>query len=248
MVEWDAVGKTYWGVADFPFCLGGTPSTSGETLEIRSPYDNSLVGRTWLAGDAEFDQAADLAVSAAPAMRKLPVYRRAEILMAASAELRARRDDIARILSAEAGKPIKDATVETERAAMTFHVAAEEARRIGGEVVPMDLAPHGDGRIAVVTRVPVGPVAAISPFNFPLNLSAHKIAPAIAAGNPLVLKPATKTPLVGPDPRRHRGPCRLAAQAGSACCRCRARSVTDWSPMHDSSSSPSPARRPSVGT
>jgi glyceraldehyde-3-phosphate dehydrogenase (NADP+) len=93
------------------------------------------------------------------------------------------------------GKALRDATAEVERASMTFHVAAEEARRLGGEVVPMDLAPHGTGRIAFTRRLPVGPVAAISPFNFPLNLSAHKIAPAIAAGNPVVLKPATKTPL-----------------------------------------------------
>jgi glyceraldehyde-3-phosphate dehydrogenase (NADP+) len=90
---------------------------------------------------------------------------------------------------------LKDAATETDRAAMTFHVAADEARRLGGEMVPMDLAPHGEGRIAITRRFPIGPVAAISPFNFPLNLSAHKIAPAIAAGNPIVLKPATKTPL-----------------------------------------------------
>ena len=181
--------------ADFPFYLGGSPTRSAEVLEVRNPFDNSLVGRTWLAGDADFDRAADIAVAAAKVMRDLPAYRRAEILMAASAALRARRDEIAPILSGEAGKAIKDATIETERASMTFHVAAEEARRLSGEVVPMDIAPHGAGRFAVVRRVPIGPVAAISPFNFPLNLSAHKIAPAVAAGNPLVLKPATKTPL-----------------------------------------------------
>ena len=181
--------------ADFPFYLGGKPSRSTEVLDVTRPFDGQVLGRTWLAGHAEFEEAADTAVRAAPIMRQLPAYRRAEILMAASAELRARRDEIARVLSGEAGKPISDATIETERASMTFHVAAEEARRLGGEVVPMDLAPHGAGRLAIVRRVPVGPVAAISPFNFPLNLSAHKIAPAIAAGNPIVLKPATKTPL-----------------------------------------------------
>ena len=180
---------------EFPFCLAGKPGRSSSALEVINPYDNTTVGRTWLAGDAEFDRAADAAVAAAPAMRALPAYERAAILMAVSAALTARRDEVARTLAGEAGKAIKDATVEAERAAMTFHVAADEARRAGGEVVPMDLAAHGRGRIAILRRFPIGPVAAISPFNFPLNLSAHKIAPAIAAGNPIVLKPATKTPL-----------------------------------------------------
>jgi acyl-CoA reductase-like NAD-dependent aldehyde dehydrogenase len=180
---------------EFPFYLEGRPAESAQPLDVKNPFDDSLVARTWLAGDAEFDRAADACVRAADAMRALPAYERAAILMRTSAELLSRKDAIAAILAGEAGKPIKDARIETERAAMTFHVAADEARRLGGEVVPMDLAPHGAGRFAVVRRVPVGPVAAISPFNFPLNLTAHKIAPAIAAGNPLVLKPATKTPL-----------------------------------------------------
>ncbi len=181
--------------ADYPFVLAGKPTRSAQSLTVRNPYDGSEVGRTWIAGDAEFDLAADAAVAAAPVMRALPAYERAAILMRASAELLERKEDIARTLAGEAGKPLKDALIETDRAAMTFHVAAEEARRLGGEFVPMDLAPHGAGRLAIVKRVPVGPVAAISPFNFPLNLTAHKIAPAVAAGNPIVLKPATKTPL-----------------------------------------------------
>lgn len=181
--------------AEFPFCLAGQPGRSSSSIDVVNPYDNSIVGRTWLAGDDEFDRAADAAVAAAPAMRALPAFERAAILMRVSEALRARRDEVARTLAGEAGKAIRDATGEVERASMTFHVAAEEARRIGGEVVPMDLAAHGTGRIAIVRRFPIGPVAAISPFNFPLNLSAHKLAPAIAAGNPIVLKPATKTPL-----------------------------------------------------
>ncbi|HVL67298.1 MAG TPA: aldehyde dehydrogenase family protein [Vicinamibacterales bacterium] len=179
----------------FPFCLGGRPGTSDTPLDVLNPYDGRVVGRTWLAGHAEFDRAAETAVAAAPLMRRLPAYRRAEILMGASNAILARKDEIATVLAGEAGKPIRDARIEVERAAMTFHVAADEARRLSGEVVPMDLAPHGVDRIAIVKRVPVGPVAAISPFNFPLNLTAHKIAPALAAGNPLVVKPATKTPL-----------------------------------------------------
>ena len=138
--------------------------------------------------------------------------------MSVSRGLVARRDEIARTLAGEAGKPIRDATTETERAAMTFHVAAEEARRLGGEVVPMDLAAHGEGRIAVTRRFPIGPVAAISPFNFPLNLSAHKVAPAIAAGNPIVLKPATRTPLSALLSRR-------TGEGGRASCRCAQRTA-----------------------
>lgn len=180
---------------EHPFYLAGTPRKSAEPLDVLNPFDGSLVGRTFLAGDAEFDAAADAAASAAAVMRRMPAYERAAVLLAASREIEKRKDEIARTLAGEAGKPIKDARIETERCVMTFHVASEEARRLGGEYVPMDLAPHGAGRLAIVKRFPVGPVAAISPFNFPLNLSAHKIAPAIAAGNPIVLKPATKTPL-----------------------------------------------------
>jgi glyceraldehyde-3-phosphate dehydrogenase (NADP+) len=180
---------------EHPYILAGEPGRSGTPLDVINPYDKSVIGRTWLAGDAEFDRAADAAVAAAAAMRAMPAYQRAAILEAASAELKRRRDEIARTLAGEAGKAIKDATGETERAAQTFEVAANEARQIRGEVIPMDLAAHGTGRIAITRRFPIGPIAAISPFNFPLNLSAHKIAPAIAAGNPIVLKPATKTPL-----------------------------------------------------
>jgi len=182
-------------VAEHPFVLAGKPAQSSTVLDVVNPFDGAVVGRTWLAGDAEFDRAADEAVAAAPIMRRFPAFERAAVLAAASAELVARKEEVARTLAGEAGKPLKDARIEAERAAMTFQVAAEEARRLGGEYVPMDLAPHGVDRIAIVKRVPVGPVAAISPFNFPLNLTAHKIAPAIAAGNPIVLKPATKTPL-----------------------------------------------------
>jgi acyl-CoA reductase-like NAD-dependent aldehyde dehydrogenase len=178
--------------ADYPFVLAGKPARSADVLDVLNPYDGSATGRTWLAGDAEFDAAADAAVAAAPVMRRLPAYERGAILLRASAELAERKDESARTLAGEAGKPLKDALIEAERAAMTFQVAADEARRLGGEYVPMDLAPHGVDRMAIVKRVPVGPVAAISPFNFPLNLTSHKIAPAIAAGNPIVLKPATK--------------------------------------------------------
>jgi glyceraldehyde-3-phosphate dehydrogenase (NADP+) len=184
-------------VTEFPYWLAGEASRSDEPLDVVNPYDGTLVGRTWLATGAAFERAAAAAVDAAPIMRQLPASERSEILGKASIEIARRREELARTLAAEAGKPIRDALTEVDRATMTFRVAAEEARRIGGEVIPMDLAPHGVGRIGLTRRFPIGPVAAISPFNFPMNLAAHKVAPAIAAGNPVVLKPATKTPLSG---------------------------------------------------
>jgi acyl-CoA reductase-like NAD-dependent aldehyde dehydrogenase len=181
--------------AKLPFYLGGRQGRSDQALEVRNPFDGSLAGCTWLAGEAEFEAAVEAAQSAAHLMRAMPSYERAAILAGASSQIKARREEIARVLAKEAGKPIRDALVEVDRASMTFEVAGEEARRITGEVLPLDLAPHGRGRIAITRRFPLGPVAAISPFNFPLNLSAHKVAPAIAAGNTIVLKPATRTPL-----------------------------------------------------
>jgi len=181
--------------SEHPFYLAGEWRRSSRPLPVINPYDGSVVATTWLAGDAEFERATQAAVDAAPAMRALPAFQRSAILRRAVDEIRARRDEFARALAAEAGKPIRDAETEIDRGAMTFEVAAEEARRIAGEVIPMDLAAHGRGRFGLTRRFPLGPVAAISPFNFPFNLSAHKVAPAIAAGDPIVLKPASRTPL-----------------------------------------------------
>lgn len=180
---------------DYPFYLAGQWARTASPLRVANPFDNSDVGTTWLADETAYEQATQAAVAAAPTMRDLPAFARAGILGRASAHLLARREEIGLALAGEAGKPIRDAMTEVDRAAMTFHVASEEARRLTGEVIPMDLAPHGKGRLAILRRFPLGPVAGISPFNFPLNLSAHKIAPALAAGNTIVLKPATKTPL-----------------------------------------------------
>jgi glyceraldehyde-3-phosphate dehydrogenase (NADP+) len=178
-----------------PIIVGSRSVDTTRPLVVSSPFDGAEVGATWLAGDAEYEAAADAAVSAAAAMAALPAHRRADILRAVAAGLVAEGEAVAQTLAGEAGKPLREARTEVDRARMTFEVAAEEARRIAGEWLPMDLAPHGEGRVAVTRRVPLGPVAAISPFNFPLNLAAHKLAPAIAAGNPIVLKPASKTPL-----------------------------------------------------
>jgi glyceraldehyde-3-phosphate dehydrogenase (NADP+) len=180
-----------------PFFLAGRWERSASPLDVLNPFDGTLAGQTWLAGDAEFERAVEAGIEAAHVMRRMPAFERAAILVEASRRLAARRDDIARQIAAEAGKPLRDATTEADRAVLTFHAAAQEATRIGGEVIPLDLAAHGVGRLGLTRRYPVGLVAAISPFNFPLNLAAHKLAPAIAAGNAVILKPATKTPLSG---------------------------------------------------
>ena len=166
---------------------------TGEWIDVRSPYDRELVGRVAKGGDAEARRALD---AAEQAMRDpLPAHERAAILDRVAAQLAERSDEVAHTISAEAGKPLKAARVEAARAVSTYTMAAVEARKLAGEIVPMDASPAGVGKLALTLRVPIGVVAAISPFNFPLNLVAHKIAPALAAGCAVVLKPASQTPL-----------------------------------------------------
>ena len=166
---------------------------TGEWIDVRSPYDQELVGRVAKGGDAEARRALD---AAEQAMRDpLPAHERAAILDRVAAQLAERSDEVAHTISAEAGKPLKAARVEAARAVSTYTMAAVEARKLAGEIVPMDASPAGVGKLALTLRVPIGVVAAISPFNFPLNLVAHKIAPALAAGCAVVLKPASQTPL-----------------------------------------------------
>jgi acyl-CoA reductase-like NAD-dependent aldehyde dehydrogenase len=166
---------------------------TGEWIDVCSPYDHELVGRVAKGGDAEARRALD---AAEQAMRDpLPAHERAAILDRVAAQLAERSDEVAHTISAEAGKPLKAARVEAARAVSTYTMAAVEARKLAGEIVPMDASPAGVGKLALTLRVPIGVVAAISPFNFPLNLVAHKIAPALAAGCAVVLKPASQTPL-----------------------------------------------------
>jgi acyl-CoA reductase-like NAD-dependent aldehyde dehydrogenase len=173
--------------------LDGEWIETGQWVEVRSPYDDSLVARVPRAGADETRRAID---AAERAMREpLPAHKRAEILVRVAGALGRRADEAARLISAEAGKPLKAARVEVARAMSTFTMSAVEARKLAGEVVPMDATQAGEGKLGVTMRVPVGVVGAISPFNFPLNLVAHKIGPALAAGCAVVLKPATQTPL-----------------------------------------------------
>ena len=178
---------------DHPLLIGGVPVETGEWTEVRSPFSGDVIGRIAKGGAAEARRALD---AAERAMREpLPAHERARILDTTARLLDERREEAAQIISAEAGKPLKAARVEAQRAVSTYTFAAVEARKLAGEMVPMDASAAGTGKLAFTMRLPIGIVGAISPFNFPLNLVAHKIAPALAAGCAVVLKPASTTPL-----------------------------------------------------
>ena len=176
--------------------LAGRWVDSPDLLTIQNPArPGEPAGLTYQATPEQYEEAVQAAVAAFEVTRKLPAYERAAILRSISAGIAARREELGRLIALEAGKPIRDALVEVDRATLTFRLGAEEAERIGGELMPLDLMASSKGRIGITRRFPVGPVAAISPFNFPLNLAAHKLAPAIAAGCSIVLKPPSKDPL-----------------------------------------------------
>jgi acyl-CoA reductase-like NAD-dependent aldehyde dehydrogenase len=178
-----------------PLHIAGERVAGGQTLEVRSPYDGAHVGTVPMVGPDAVQAAVDAAAEAMAA--GLPSHRRAEILDRAAALLRERRQELARTLALEAGKPVTQALVEVDRAVQTITFSAAEARTLAGRGVVVDAHPAGVGRRGWTLRVPIGVIGAITPFNFPLNLAAHKVGPAIAAGCGVVLKPPRKTPLTG---------------------------------------------------
>jgi glyceraldehyde-3-phosphate dehydrogenase (NADP+) len=177
--------------------VGGELRAGSESEVIHSPFDGQAVGEVALAVDSDMDDAISIAHESIGLMRELPTHRRAAILEGVAAELTRREAELATLMARESGKPIRYCRGEVTRAALTFTLAAGESRRFGGEVLPIDLEARAEGRLCLFTRVPRGPVAAISPFNFPLNLIAHKLAPALAIGAPVVLKPPPQCPLSG---------------------------------------------------
>jgi len=181
-------------MADWTVPIGGEAVTTGEWIEVRAPYDDALLGRVPACGPEQVDDAVRAAKAALEA-GALPAWKRAEILDRAAQIVASRTDELARVIATEAAKPMKTARVEAQRCVSTFTFAAVAARTLAGDMVPMDASVAGEGKLAFTLRMPIGVVGAISPFNFPLNLVAHKLAPAIAAGCPVVLKPATQTPL-----------------------------------------------------
>jgi len=182
-------------VATRGFFLDGKWLEEGDTLDVRAPYDGALVGRV-LQGRREHAEAAiAAAVKAFGTTRRLPAFERQRVLRYIASGIHERKEEFARTLAQEAGKPIKTARLEVDRTVLTFNIAAEEAVRGYGEYLPLDWQQSTAGRWGIVRRFPLGPIAGISPFNFPLNLVAHKVAPAMAAGCSMVLKPAPQTPL-----------------------------------------------------
>ena len=179
-----------------PIFLAGRWVESPDVLEVSNPADpESPAGATYNATEEQYEEATEAAVRAFEVTRKLPAYERGAILRNISAGIKERREELGRLIALESGKPVRDALVEVDRATLTFRLGAEEAERMYGELIPLDLMASSKGRVGVTRRFPIGPIAGISPFNFPLNLAAHKLSPAIASGNPIVLKPPSKDPL-----------------------------------------------------
>jgi len=177
------------------FFIDGHWSDDGDPVEVRSPFDGSVVGRVLQARREHAETAIAAAVKAFGTTRRLPAFERQRVLRRTAEAIHDRREEFALTIVREAGKPIKAARTEVDRAVFIFNVAAEEATRIYGEYLPLDWQEFTAGRWGIVKRYPLGSVAGITPFNFPLHLVAHKVAPAIAAGCSMVLKPAPQTPL-----------------------------------------------------
>ena len=179
----------------FDLMIGEYRPEGATRAVIRSPYDGAEVGQVAFAGPQEIETAIQTVCDAFPIISEKPAYERAKVLRAISEGISNRAEELAGIIRDEAGKPIRFARGEVGRAVNTFSIAADEALRMEGELIPLDTVPGGEGRIGLTRRFPIGPILAISPFNFPLNLVAHKVAPAIAGGNSVVLKPASQTPM-----------------------------------------------------
>ncbi|MBZ0263161.1 aldehyde dehydrogenase family protein [bacterium] len=179
----------------YPFYLANEPRFPNKDLEVTNKYTGEVATRVAKASQKDIDKAIGWSVKARKVFRKMPAYQRADILQHCVKRFQERFEELAVSLCIEAGKPIRDARGEVTRLIDTFKIAAEEAVRWQGEYLPLDISARAEGYEGITKRVPIGPCSFISPFNFPLNLAAHKIAPAIAVGCPFVLKPASKTPI-----------------------------------------------------
>lgn len=179
----------------YPILINGQFRTTKTEMAVINPFDGSVVAVTYQGGADELDEAVDGGEKAFEKLKAWPAYKKAEVLQKISDGIKKDAEALARIIALEAGKPIREARTEALRAANTFQVALEEAKRLEGELIPLDIMAGAEGRLGLVRRFPVGVVLGVSPFNFPLNLVAHKVAPAMACGCPIIIKPASKTPL-----------------------------------------------------
>lgn len=180
---------------EWPILVGGRPVKTANETAVINPYHGETIGKTYLAGDAEAEECTARAVEAFRETKKMTPGERSSVLQNIFTKIGERAEAIARLISSEAGKPIISARQEVLRSILTFQYAAEEAKRMTGEIIPLDINPLGRGHTCYVRRFPIGPVLGITPFNFPFNLVAHKVAPALATGNPIVIKPAPQAPL-----------------------------------------------------
>jgi len=179
----------------YPLLVGGVKKHTKEILKVRFPYTGEVYAEVCQAGNAELKNAVSAACRGFEKTRVLSSHARAEILFRIADEIHQRADELADVMVMEGGKTRKFAAGEVARAEITVRLSAEEAKRIYGEVIPLDLSGDTEGRTGFIQRFPLGPVVGIVPFNFPLNLACHKLAPAIAAGNSIILKPASTTPV-----------------------------------------------------
>jgi acyl-CoA reductase-like NAD-dependent aldehyde dehydrogenase len=177
------------------YIVAGEKRKSDKPLDVFCPFDGERIGNTWTATDEHVEEAAARAAEGADGLAKTPVHERRAALRNLAKLVKERAEELSKIVALESGKNVKEARAEVNRAIFTAEVSADETSRLDGEVVPMDVHPAGEGRIGIVRRFPRGPVLGITPFNFPINLVMHKLAPAIAVGAPIVIKPASATPL-----------------------------------------------------
>src|SRR4030043_2485302 len=180
---------------EYKLFINGQWKESKQVREINSPYDQTVVGKVHFAAKEQVEEALAAANNAFQKTRRLTSYERSMVLEKISAGIKEHREDLARSITLQSGKVIRDARAEVDRAAMTFDIASEEAKRLGGELIPLDLIPQAEKRWGLIRRFPIGVVTAITPFNFPLNLVAHKVAPALAVGKAIILRPASQVPI-----------------------------------------------------
>lgn len=180
---------------EYPISIAGKEIRTAYAHHVHEPWSGQTCGTTWLADEKTYESAVESALSAQRALATMPAYEKTTLLLRVADELASRRQELALILSRESAKPLRYSLAEVNRATQVFRIAAEECRRLPAEILQMDWTPAGNGREGIVRHFPIGPVAGISPFNYPLNLAVHKVAPALAAGCPIVLKPASSTPL-----------------------------------------------------
>ncbi len=175
--------------------IGNEFITTGEVKPVINPYTNKTVGEVYIAGEKEFNLSKEYLTNAFKEFSKLPVYKRQELLYRISETVKAQKNELARLITDETGKPIKFSQIEIDRAIFTFRLGAEECSRIYGEVLPMDMLPGSENKTGIVRRFPTGLILGITPWNFPVNLAAHKISPALASGNVIMIKPSSSSML-----------------------------------------------------